>query len=269
MVKKEPPQDILAQDYSSYASEYEKYWAPVIWPMALPIFDKLTFSNVSNIIDIGTGTGSMLPYIRDKAPQVSIWGIDYSQGMLEIARQKGEKNLLHMDAQNLTFPSESFDLAVSCFMLFHLPDPLACLKEVRRILVPGGKIGIVTWVSGYELPCTDVWKETLDASGVPPDQRDSAVMQHHIVGSKEIMTELILQSRFNYCEQWSKQFEWTWDAQKLYTLQSNYGQHRRRLDKLDAAQRENCRRKVLSKFMNLNGHSLIWRPEVLYTVAFR
>lgn len=99
------------------------------------------------VIDLGTGTG--LVALRVAAANAHVVGIDHSVGMLQQAQKKADRaglgdctEFVKMDAESLEFDEGSFDAAVSLFVLLHLPDPLAALKELFRVLRVGGRIAI-------------------------------------------------------------------------------------------------------------------------------
>lgn len=88
----------------------------------------------------GCGTGLDLPLLP---PGLDIDAIDLSPGMLALARRRatGLQARVHvMDAQNLQFPSATFDCVVLHLIVAIVPDPLVCLREAARVLKPGGRI---------------------------------------------------------------------------------------------------------------------------------
>ena len=96
------------------------------------------------VLDICTGTGSLLPYLRQKVgPSGSVVGVDFSRGMLAANRQKtkGFENvcLVEADAASLPFAGSSFD-AVTCSHAFYElkgETQERVLREILRILKPG------------------------------------------------------------------------------------------------------------------------------------
>lgn len=88
-----------------------------------------------NILDVGCGTG----IIHDLYPMHNIIGIDVSEGML--AHHKGVCQIASAD--NLPFPDNFFDSVVCRSVLHHLPDCEKALREIRRVLRPGGRF--VCW----------------------------------------------------------------------------------------------------------------------------
>lgn len=96
----------------------------------------------SSVLEVGIGTGKNLPYYGE---DVNVIGIDFSRGMLEKATEKAkaypekEVSLLQMDVTDLGFPDDYFEFVVSTFVFCTVPNPLAGLQEVKRVLKPGGK----------------------------------------------------------------------------------------------------------------------------------
>lgn len=101
------------------------------------------------VLDVGTGTGIVaLEVARHLAGTGRVLGIDLSEGMLATAETKAKQLKLHniefqsMDAEALEYNDNSFDVVVSLYALRHFPHPEIALKEMYRVLRPGGKIAI-------------------------------------------------------------------------------------------------------------------------------
>ena len=93
------------------------------------------------VLEVGVGTGKNLAYYPEK---LTVVGIDFSEKMLEKAKSKIEEKenitLIEMDAQEMTFPDDTFDTVVCSCVFCSVPDPVTGLKEMRRVCKPGGKI---------------------------------------------------------------------------------------------------------------------------------
>ena len=95
------------------------------------------------VLDIGTGPG-LFPIILGKDGH-EVTAIDYSDGMLEMARKNCREagvpcDVRKMDAQHLEFKDGAFDLVVSRKVLWNLPDPAGAYKEWLRVLKGDGKM---------------------------------------------------------------------------------------------------------------------------------
>lgn len=97
------------------------------------------------VLDICSGTGelafALLPAV---GPEGSITGTDFCENMVDIARKKkgsnhGNLSFSFADAKNLPFPDGSFDAVTVGFGMRNIPDTILALKEIRRVLKPGGK----------------------------------------------------------------------------------------------------------------------------------
>jgi ubiquinone/menaquinone biosynthesis C-methylase UbiE len=94
------------------------------------------------ILEVAIGTGLNLPHYPADA---TVTGIELSPAMLAIARQRAADlgradDLREGDAQRLPLDNESFDTAVCALSLCTIPDPTAAIGEMKRVLVPGGRL---------------------------------------------------------------------------------------------------------------------------------
>jgi ubiquinone/menaquinone biosynthesis C-methylase UbiE len=98
----------------------------------------------ANVLDVGTGTGVLIPYILLKiGPNGGVLAIDISSEMLRQAKLKGfpdQVKLAVMDIHQTPFDSEHFD-CVFCNAVFpHFEDKVGALREIARVLRPGGTV---------------------------------------------------------------------------------------------------------------------------------
>lgn len=105
---------------------------------------KQTWEKVSgeSILEIGVGTGKNFNFYPAGK---NITAIDFSEKMLARALEKSRRNAVRvnlslMDVQNLAFAADSFDCVVCTFVFCSVPDPTLGLREIHRILKPGGQI---------------------------------------------------------------------------------------------------------------------------------
>ena len=94
------------------------------------------------ILEVGVGTGKNMPFYP---PGAQVTAVDLSEKMLALAQERArrldlEVGLLPVDVQHLDFPDDSFDVAVATFVFCSVPDPVLGLKELARVVKPGGQI---------------------------------------------------------------------------------------------------------------------------------
>ena len=102
-----------------------------------------------DVLDLATGSGDVLFALRDGLPhKTSITGVDFCEPMLEEARNKRDARGLNEDSNkfiwgdclSLDFPDNSFDLITISFGLRNLADREKGLREMNRVLKPGGRL---------------------------------------------------------------------------------------------------------------------------------
>ena len=118
------------------------------WNRTARIFRDVLNHPQSRVLDLCCGTGDMTfaLYRRAGLPKPYMVGADFSAAMLERARQKGAGKpieWIEADALHMPFENESFDLVTSAFGFRNLANYDAGLREIYRVLRPGGRIGIL------------------------------------------------------------------------------------------------------------------------------
>lgn len=110
--------------------------------------------SAGRILEVGVGTGLSLPRY---AKHLEIVGIDIAPEMLEKARSRvAARNLDHvtglheMDAGCLQFPDSSFDTVVAMYVITVVPDPEQVMRELARVVRPGGQVLLVNHFSQEE-----------------------------------------------------------------------------------------------------------------------
>jgi SAM-dependent methyltransferase len=257
----------LANEYSVLADAYARLWSPVIRPMALPMLDMLPLARARLVLDVGAGTGEHFADLSQRAPEARIVGLDRSAGMLRVAQARGARFLAVMDAQRLAFHDASFDLAVCIFVLFHLPDPVAALRELRRVLRPGAHVGAVTWGEDPGTPGAAIWREALDAAGAAPDPRDPSIMQHSRMNTEPKLASLLEQAGFARIRTQRRCAEHRFTPDSLLTVQLHCGLASRRLPSLAAEEQARCRIQVQRQLRELLPEELVYRPEVIFAAG--
>ncbi len=104
-------------------------------------------SDGDKVLDVGTGTGEILPWIIRKKEGGSVIGSDISEGMIEKALKKVKQastdvatKVVYDDIENSKFPSDHFDKIIATFTFTTVPNVDKAASECARILKPGGKM---------------------------------------------------------------------------------------------------------------------------------
>lgn len=114
---------------------------------------------INSILDIGTGSGDFIEVLQDVFPQAQITGVDPdTESLQEAIKKYPGVSFGEMRAEILEFADNSFDLASISMALHHLPDIQTSLKEMLRVVKPGGWIIVNELFSDNLNPSQEVHK---------------------------------------------------------------------------------------------------------------
>jgi phosphatidylethanolamine/phosphatidyl-N-methylethanolamine N-methyltransferase len=135
--------DFVEGVYDKLAKVYDLTFGPTLHPGRLQAIQRMDIQPGERVLEVGVGTGINLSLYPKNC---SVTGIDFSGSMLEKARErvsrKGLRNirLLQMDAGDLKFADDSFDIVYAPYLISVVPDPVKVAREMRRVCRPGGRI---------------------------------------------------------------------------------------------------------------------------------
>ena len=125
---------------------YEKYmgrWSQKVAPLFL---QWLNAPKNKSWIDIGCGTGGLTELVARTLQPSSVLGVDTAEGFIEVARTRVKNaEFLVGSADDLELQNDSVDYAVSGLVLNFVPDPLAVLSEMARVVRPDGSVALYVW----------------------------------------------------------------------------------------------------------------------------
>ncbi|MCL5807503.1 MAG: bifunctional demethylmenaquinone methyltransferase/2-methoxy-6-polyprenyl-1,4-benzoquinol methylase UbiE [Deltaproteobacteria bacterium] len=122
---------------------------------------RMRFFSTFRLLDVATGTADLAIEAAKGHPGVHVMGIDFAPEMLAVGQRKITERglaerirLLQADAMTLPFPDGSFDAVGIAFGIRNMPDRLRALREMRRVLVPGGRLFVLEMNS----PRSRLWR---------------------------------------------------------------------------------------------------------------
>lgn len=136
--------------------------------------ERLDLSPGARVLDVCCGSGaSAVPAAEAVGSGGFVLGVDVAENLLELARRKAERRglrNLHFragDMLDLGLPESSFDAVVCVFGIFFIPDMQAAVRELWRLVRPGGKLAITTWGPRFFEPASTMFWDSVRA--VRPD----------------------------------------------------------------------------------------------------
>jgi ubiquinone/menaquinone biosynthesis C-methylase UbiE len=134
------------------AGDYEALWRDQLAPAHSELLERAALRPGERVLDAACGTG-LISFAASSAvgPDGGVLGVDISGQMIELAVEIAAKEratntgFLRMDAETLDLPDAGFDVALCALGLMYLPDPEQAVREMRRVLRPGGRVALAVW----------------------------------------------------------------------------------------------------------------------------
>ena len=134
------------------AGFYETYWAAQLAPAQDALLDLAALAPGERVVDVACGSG-LVTFRAATAvgSSGSVVAVDLSAEMVTLVRDGATRRALanvtaeRMDAEVLELPDQAFDVALCALGLMYVPDPRAAMREMHRVLKPGGRVVIAVW----------------------------------------------------------------------------------------------------------------------------
>ena len=138
--------DFVEAVYDKLSIVYDLTFGPTLHPGRLQAIERMNIQAGERVLEVGVGTGINLALYPREA---TVTGIDFTDAMLEKARERAAKKdaapvkLLQMDAADLKFADNSFDIVYAPYLISVVPDPVKVAQEMHRVCRPGGRVIIL------------------------------------------------------------------------------------------------------------------------------
>lgn len=259
----ERQKSVLAADYDASAVGYDQHWGPVLEELAKRFVSELPLSVAETILDVGAGSGALLGHLVATTGALVV-GVDRSHGMLALRPASALRAV--MDAERLAFRRQSFDAAVAMFMVFHLPNPVAGLREIRRVLKDGGIIAFTSWGdSDRDFRAFEVLDKVLDRHGAAEGRR--LYERHDLSDTPQKCALLLEESGFDVVSVRAEWMAHRWTTDHLVGFRTAVGYGRVRWESLDEEARAAAIEEGRGAVAQLEPHEMVLRDEVIYSIG--
>ncbi len=140
--------DLKGQVPRTAAEIYQEFFVPALFADWAPLVAAAaSLAPGQRVLDVACGTGVLAcEAARRVRPGGSVAGLDRNEGMLEVARRQApEIEWRQGRAEAIDAAADSFDSVISQFGLMFFDDRVAALREMRRVLAPGGRLAVAVW----------------------------------------------------------------------------------------------------------------------------
>lgn len=134
------------------APGYEALWQAPLAAVQQALLARAAFAPGERVLDVACGTGLVtFQAAQAVGARGAVLGVDLSGAMVEAAQRRaaapGAPNarIARMDAEQLDLPDAGFDVVLCALGLMYLPEPERALREMRRVLRPGGRLVVAVW----------------------------------------------------------------------------------------------------------------------------
>ncbi|WP_204137966.1 class I SAM-dependent methyltransferase [Halomicronema sp. CCY15110] len=146
---------LVQQQYDRLAHIYDQRWQGYITNTLSFLVDWAQIAATERVLDVACGTGELERLLVEQQPEQAITGVDFSEQMLAIARQKFTNHpsvtFQPAAASALPWQQAEFDVVVCANAFHYFNAPAQVLAEMQRVLHPTGRIVILDWCRDFLL----------------------------------------------------------------------------------------------------------------------
>lgn len=139
--------------YDRLADTYDERWRAYVSGTLGFLRGWLRLSGEERVLDVACGTREFERMLLADHPALRATGVDISRKMLDVARRKlaSHENVgfERATAEELPFPSGTFDVVVTASSFHYFDNPTVALLEMRRVLKPGGRVIVLDWCRDF------------------------------------------------------------------------------------------------------------------------
>ena len=140
-MKKPPPSGPDTYIHGTTPSEQERLTALNRMTNA-PFLAFLQLAPGMRVLEVGSGLGILAAEVAAAGGDIAVVGLEKSPDQIAAAVTSPRVTYVQGDAHHLEFPNDSFDLAYARYLLEHVSEPETVLKEMRRVVRPGGRVAV-------------------------------------------------------------------------------------------------------------------------------
>ncbi|MFT3872500.1 MAG: methyltransferase domain-containing protein [Nocardioides sp.] len=154
------------------ADSYDQFMGRFSRPLSAALLDDFTLTPGDRALDVGCGTGALTAALVSALGAEQVSAIDPSESFVEAMRSRFPGvDVRHGRAEQLPFPDNSFDLVLAQLVVHFMADPAGGLREMGRVLRPGGTVAASVWDhGGGEGPLVGFWRAVLDLDPTAEDE---------------------------------------------------------------------------------------------------
>ena len=262
--------------YDDIADGYARWWGPVIAPAALALLDRVAgaLGDATDVIDVGTGTGTLALAALERWPQLRIAGVDGSAEMAALADAEADRRwrgtararfrTIVALADRIPLEAATADVVISSFVYQLVPSRHRALVDARRLLRPGGTIGYVTWLRGGPPSAVDaVVDEVFERFGFDPREPD---LRPGELASPAAAATGLRRAGFRAARAEPGMLEHRWGPTEIVGFLEHFDETST-FDELEAAARTDLRATLLERVAGLSEDDRALRMPVVYATA--
>ena len=162
------------------AEKYDGYLTRAFIPFSQKLVDLAQLQAGCRVLDVATGSGlAAFMAAEVVGPGGRVIGVDLSETMVTLARKRAAKEgvnnveFIHMDAEELEFPSDSFDAVLCALGLMLFPQPKTALSEMHRVLRTGGTAALSVFGRGSKVALRALIEPFMPHMSPPPQRGPS------------------------------------------------------------------------------------------------